>query len=190
MLENFLVRKNVKTGAKLSVKAAVSLFVMALAAALPQLVHLVAGASGGMTWLPMYAPVLLGGCVLGFKWGLAVGVLSPLVSFGITSALGDPMPAAARLPFMMAELAVFAAVAGAFSKAIDKSAWAAFPAVLLAAVTGRAFFIALVAVFESVSSLTVAAVWQQVQQGFIGLILQAVAVPVVVIALRAAMHRE
>ena len=61
---------------------------------------------------------------------------------------------------------------------------------LLAAVTGRAFFIALVAVFESVSSLTIAAVWQQVQQGFIGLILQAVAVPAVVIALRAAMHRE
>ena len=56
--------------------------------------------------------------------------------------------------------------------------------------TGRAFFIALVAVFESVSSLTVAAVWQQVQQGFIGLILQAVTVPAVVMALRAAMHRE
>jgi hypothetical protein len=60
----------------------------------------------------MYLPVLLGGCLLGWRWALAVGVLSPVVSFLITSLAGAPMPALPRLPFMMAELAVFALVSG------------------------------------------------------------------------------
>lgn len=64
-------------------------------------------------------------------------MLSPVVSFLITSAFGNPMPALARLPFMVAELAVFAAVSGMFSEKIVKNAWLAFPAVLLAQVAGR-----------------------------------------------------
>ena len=185
MLENFLVRKNVKTGAKLSVKAAVSLFVMALAAALPQLVHLIAGAPGGVQWLPMYLPVLLGGCLLGWKWGLGVGVLSPLVSFAFTSLAGNAMPAASRLPYMMAELAVFAAVSGLFSGKIAANGWMAFPAVLLAQVSGRVFFLALAAIFQGISSLSAQVVWSQIQAGLLGLVVQAVLVPLIVMGLRA-----
>lgn len=190
MLENFLVRKNAKTSVRITVKGATAVAVIALAVILPQIVHLAAGASGGMTWLPMYAPVLLGGAILGRKWGLGVGLLAPLVSFGITSAFGDPMPALTRLPYMMVELAVFAAVSGAFSKLVDKNAWAAFPAVLIAAVSGRAVFMAITAIFASVSPLQPAAVWAQIQSGFIGLILQAVLVPLVIIGIRALLHRE
>ena len=115
LIETVLERKRVKTGVRLTVKAAVAAFVIALAVALPQIVHLTAGASGGVRWLPMYAPILLGGCLLGVKWGLGAGIAAPIVSFAITSALGSAMPAAARLPYMIAELAVFAAVSGAFS---------------------------------------------------------------------------
>lgn len=132
----------------------------------------------------MYLPVLIGGCLLGARWGLAVGVMSPLVSFLITSAAGSAMPAAARLPFMMAELAVFAAVSGLFSKKIAANGLWAFPAVISAQVAGRAAFMGLVALTQSVTPFTPAMIWGQIQTGFIGLAVQAVLVPGGVILLR------
>lgn len=190
MIESVLVKHNAKIGTKITVKSLISVGVVALAVLLPQLVHLVAGASGGVQWLPMYLPVLLGGCLLGWKWGLGVGILSPLVSFAITSLTGNAMPAASRLPYMMAELAVFAAVSGLFSKKIAENGWMAFPAVLLAQVSGRAVFLALAAIFQGVSALSAAAVWSQIQAGLLGMVLQAVLVPFIAMGLRALFLRD
>ena len=190
MIESVLSRHDAKISTKITVKSLISVGVVALAVLLPQLVHLVAGASGGVQWLPMYLPVLLGGCLLGWKWGLGVGVLSPLVSFAITSLMGNAMPAASRLPYMMAELAVFAAVSGLFSKKIAGNGWMAFPAVLLAQVSGRAVFLALAAIFQGVSALSAAAVWSQIQTGLLGMVLQAVLVPFIVMGLRALLLRD
>ena len=190
MLENYLVRKNVSIRLKITVKSLVSLGVVALAVLLPQLVHLIAGQAGGVQGLPMYLPVLLGGCLLGWAWGLGVGVLSPLVSFAVTSAWGDPMPALARLPFMMAELAVFALVSGLFSKKIAENGWMAFPAVLLAAVSGRAFFLLLAVIFQGVAPFTPALIFSQIREGLLALVLQAVIVPFIVMGIRALMQRE
>ena len=167
MLENILVSKNVSARARITAKTFIAAALIALAVALPQIVHIAAGAAGGMTWLPMYLPVLLGGCLLGAGWGVGAALLAPVVSFLITSAAGNAMPAAERLPYMMAELAVFAAVSGAFSGLIVKNAWAAFPAVLLAQVSGRLTFLTVAAVFQSVSPLSAAAVWTQIQTGLI-----------------------
>lgn len=190
MIECVLSARNVKKSVKLTVKGGIAIALIALAVGLPQIVHIAAGPAGGMKWLPMYLPVLLGGCLLGVWWGLGIGLLSPLVSFGITSAFGNAMPAAARLPFMMAELAVFAVVSGLFSSKIAKNKWLAFPAVLLAQVSGRAVFIALVAIFQSVIPFGVADIWAQVQTGFIGLIAQALIVPLFVVALAAKTLKE
>ena len=190
MIESVLAKHNAKLGTKITVKSLISVGVVALAVLLPQLVHLIAGASGGVQWLPMYLPVLLGGCLLGWKWGLGVGVLSPLVSFAITSLTGNAMPAASRLPYMMAELAVFAAVSGLFSKKIAENGWMAFPAVLLAQVSGRAGFLALAAIFQGVSALSAAAVWSQIQAGLLGMVLQAVLVPFIAMGLRALLLRD
>lgn len=180
MIEQALSRKQMSLAAKLSVKGAVSLAVVALAVVLPMVVHLVAGPSGGATWLPMYLPVLLGGCLLGWAWGLGIGIASPLVSFAITSALGNAMPAAARLPFMVVELAVFAAVAGAFSPMTAKRSATAFAAVPLAQICGRAAFLLMALVLQS--NLTVQVAWSQIVSGLWGLALQAVVVPLLVMA--------
>lgn len=188
MIDNVLSGK--KTSVKLTVKSVISLGVVALAVLLPQLVHLAAGPAGGMTWLPMYLPVLLGGCLLGWRWGLGVGILSPLASFAVTSAMGSAMPAAARLPYMIAELAVFAAVSGLFSRKIAENGWMTFPAVLLASVSGRAFFLVLAAALSPVSSLDVATVWSQIQTGLVGLVLQAVVVPFAVMGINALLARS
>lgn len=185
MIESVLRKNHVAVGLKVTVKALLSAAVIALAVLLPQVVHMAAGPQGGVQWLPMYLPVLLGGCLLGWRWGLGVGILSPLVSFAVTSLTGSAMPVAARLPYMAAELAVFAAVSGLFSQKIAQNGWMAFPAVLLAQVSGRAVFLALAAIFQGVSSLSVAAVWGQIQAGLLGLLLQAVLVPLLVMGLRA-----
>ncbi len=184
MIENVLARKGLSLRLKITVKGLISAGMCALAVVLPQLFHLVAGAQSGVSWLPMYLPVLLGGCLLGWRWGLAVGVLSPVVSFLITSAFGNPMPIAARLPFMAAELAIFACVSGLFSKKIAKNGWFAFPAVLLAQLAGRSAFMISVLIFQSITPFTPAVIWGQIQAGLYGMILQVVAVPFVVMILR------
>ena len=189
MLENALTYHNLSSGKKIAVKTLISAGLIALAVILPQLVHLALGQPGGVQWLPMYLPVLIGGCLLGTKWGLAVGVLSPLVSFLITSAAGSAMPAAARLPFMMAELAVFAAVSGLFTKKIAANGLWAFLAVVSAQIAGRAAFMGLVALTQTITPFTPAMIWGQIQTGFAGLAVQAVIVPGIIILLRKLMIR-
>ncbi len=190
MLENLLLRRNASLRVRLTVKSAVSAGLILLALALPQVVHAVAGPQGGMLWLPMYLPVLLGGCLLGKRWGLGVGILAPVVSFLVTSLFGNPMPALARLPFMAAELAVFALISGAFADKIAENRWFAFPAVLLAQVCGRAVFLALAAIFGGLVDLSAAVVWSQIQSGLLGLLVQAVMVPFAVMGLGALLSRK
>lgn len=184
MMQAILTRAGVTHKTQITVKLLTSLTVVILAVALPQVVHLSVGAAGGVTWLPMYLPVLLGGCLLGARWGCAVGITSPIVSFLLTSLTGNAMPAAARLPFMAAELALMALVTGLFSDAIVRRAWLAFPAVLLSLLSGRAFFLLLVVIFRRVTPFTPAMIWGQVVTGLPGLIAQVVLVPLMVMGLR------
>lgn len=184
MFENALTQRKLSFGTKVTVKSLLSAGLIALAVVLPQLVHLALGQPGGVQLLPMYLPVLLGGCLLGARWGLAVGVLSPLVSFLITSAFGNPMPLAARLPFMMLELAVFALVSGLFTRKIAQNGLWAFPAVIAAQLAGRLVFLGAVALTQSFAPFTTPVIWGQILNGWLGLAIQAVLVPLMVIGLR------
>lgn len=190
MIENALRSRQVSFKLGITVKALISAGTVALAVLLPQLAHLALGEQAGMRFLPMYLPVLLGGCLLGWQWGLGIGLLSPLVSYLITSAAGAPMPALARMPFMMAELAVFAVICGVFSDKIAKNGLMAFPAVLLAQLGGRSVFLLSAAAFSGVSPLNAAMVWGQIQTGFAGLLIQAVLAPVIIIGLKAFMDKS
>ena len=180
MLENALTSRNLTVSARTAWKTAVSAGIIVLAVVLPQIVHLAMGQPGGAKWLPMYLPVLLGGLLLGTRWALPVGLISPLVSYLVTSALGSPMPAAERLPFMMVELAIFAAVSGLFSKKAAKNALWAVPAVIAAQIAGRAVFLGLVAVFQRYVSFNTAMIWSQLKAGYPGMLAQIVLVPVIV----------
>lgn len=190
MFKNALTLNNVSYKMKITYKAIVSAGLIALAVILPQIVHIALGQSGGVKWLPMYLPVLIGGCLLGAKWGLCVGILSPLASFIITSAMGDPMPMAAKLPFMMAELSIFAIISGLFTKRIAKNGLMAFPAVISAQIVGRAAFLGLVAVSQFDAPFTAKMIWNQIQEGIYGLIAQTIIVPLIIIALRKLMLKE
>lgn len=171
----------------ISVKATVVTILIALAVGLPQIFHIVGGATAGAIYMPMYAPALLAGCLLGWQWGLMVGALSPIVSFGFTSlALDAAMPALARLPYMTLEIAIFGLVAGLLSKRIYKNPVAAFPAVLAAEVAGRALY----AVYNLIAGDSFNAIWTSIKTSFTGLFLQAVIVPLVVIALAKLLVKE
>ncbi len=180
MLENALTSRNLTVSARTAWKTAVSAGIIVLAVVLPQIVHLAMGQPGGAKWLPMYLPVLLGGLLLGTRWALPVGLISPLVSYLVTSALGSPMPAAERLPFMIVELAIFAAVSGLFSKKAAKNALWAVPAVIAAQIAGRTVFLGLVAVFQRYVSFSTAMIWSQLKAGYPGMLAQIVLVPVIV----------
>ena len=184
MIDTILTRKGVAVKTKVTVKGLVSAGIVALAVVLPMLVHLAFGAEGGVKWLPMYLPVLIGGCILGVRWGLGVGIASPLASFAVTSLIGNPMPASARLPFMIAELAVLAAVSGLFSKKIVKSGLFAFPATILAFVLCRTVFVLLVLVFNSFTPFSPELIFAQIESGILAVVLQSVTVPFAVIGLK------
>ena len=190
MIENALVKNNVSFKTKVTVKALISAGIIALAVILPQLAHFTFGQSAGVMLLPMYLPVLLGGCLLGSTWAAGIGLLSPLVSFIITSAVSSPMPAAARLPFVMAELCIFAAVSGMFSKKIAENALFAFPAVLAAELCGRGFFLLSVALLSRFTPFTAAMIWGQIKAGLPGLLIQALIVPAAVIILNRILKKE
>lgn len=187
MLNHILLEKNTTAQKRITLHAVLSAGLVALAVILPQIVHLALGQPGGVQLLPMYLPVLIGGCLLGWRWALAVGVLSPICSFALTTLFGSPMPAAERLPFMIAELAVFGLVSGLFSKKIYENGLWAFPAVIAAQLVGRAVFLGLVAIFPPFST---GVIWQQIVKGWPGLAIQAVLVPVIIIALRAILVRD
>lgn len=184
MIDNVISKKQWSLGKKICVKTIISLTIILTAVGLPQLAHLTMGAQSGIKYLPMYLPVIIGGAIMGTAWGLGIGILAPVVSFLITSAISNPMPALARLPFMIAELGVFALVTGTFSKLVYKKPWTAFIAVLTAEIIGRSVFIGLIAIFAKYTPFSVPMIWVQIKTGFIGLALQALIAPLVIIGIR------
>ena len=190
MIESILVKREAKAKTKLTVKSLLSVGLVALATILPMLVHLAVGAQGGMVWLPMYLPVVIGGVLLGTLWGVGIAATSPLVSFIITSIVSSPMPALSRLPFMIVELVVFALVCGLFSKLIAKKVWVTPIAVVSSIVAGRLVFLALVAIFESVSSFSVSMVLSQIVAGWPGVIMLVALTTILTLILNKTLNRE
>ena len=190
MLESVLAKKEVATKKKITYKTIASVTRSAMAVILPQIVHLIAGQPGGVQWLPMYLPVLIGGCLLGSKWGVIVGILSPLTSFAITSAFGNAMPALPRLPFMVLELGVMAIVSGLFAKKIYENSLWAFVAVISAQIIGRVVFLGAVFALQKFVPFTVQMIWGQIITGLWGLGLQAILAPVIMIVMAKAMKKD
>lgn len=160
-----------------------TLAAVAAAVLLPQLFHAVgavsgAGAAVGAAFLPMHLPVLLAAWMAGPTVGLAAGVLSPLVSFGISG-----MPTAVLLPFMMLELGVYGFV---FGKLRDTKL-PVFVQLLLTQLAGRAARAAAVLAIVSLqenTKLTVASAYVFVLEGLFGILLQWALIPLATAQLR------
>ncbi len=168
---------------KVSFKFMVSFLLVSSSVLLPEIIHLALGASGGKQFLPMYLPVLLGGCLMGMRWGVCVAMVSPIVSFAFTSLIGlTPMPAEAMLPTMTIELVVFALAAGLWSKKIVENTYMVVPAVLTAQVVSRGLYV-LMAAFDG----NLMGGLMQVKTSFPGIALQWLIVPILVSVIKSRM---
>lgn len=172
---------------KITVKATISVLLVALAFVLPQLTHAIGGAQAGSQFMPMYLPALLAGMILGWQWGLGVGLLSPVVSFGFTTlAMGSAMPNLQRLPYMILEIGAYGVISGLFSRRVQKSPALAFPVVLSAQVAGRVIYL----VYNLIAGRSFASLWASIQTSMPGLYLQAILVPVIAIILCKVLKNE
>ena len=118
-------------------KLCLAALLLAVGIVLPQTLHLLGGRVSGSMLLPMHLPVFVAGMLLGGSYGLAIGIVTPALSFLITG-----MPSFARLPFMVAELAAYGLTSGLLSagsagKTGASKRWGVFATLVVSQVAGR-----------------------------------------------------
>ena len=144
----------------------------------------------------------IGFLIIGFPMavalGLFIGLLNMVPYLQIVGFIPTLLLAAVKAAntgenfwlIVISALAVFAVVSGLFSKKIYENGLWAFPAVILAQLSGRAVFLGLVAIFQSVAPFTVEMIWSQILTGWVGLAIQAVLVPLLIIGIRAILVKD
>jgi len=136
----------------------------------------------GPTFLPMHIFVLIAGLLFGWRAGLVVGLLTPLVSH-FTSGV----PVLNVLPQIVIELSAYGFIAGILRQKHNlRTIWS----LLGANVGGRiALLLALLVIYliagESYSPLGLeanpfAALWSVVKQGWPGILTQLISIPIIV----------
>lgn len=136
----------------------------------------------GAMLCPMHIPVLLCGFICGWPWGLAVGLVAPLLR---SATLGMPpmFPTALCMAF---ELAAYGAIAGLMYKVLPKKKLFLYVSLLVSMIAGRlvwgaAMFVCLGLTGGSFGFSAFLA--GAVTNALPGIILQLVLVPVIVMVL-------
>lgn len=87
----------------------------------------------GSMLCPMHLPALLCGFMCGWPWGLAVGLISPLLR-SVIFGMPPMFPTAVSMAF---EMAVYGAAAGILYRVLPKKSWSIYVTLLTAMVAGR-----------------------------------------------------
>ena len=178
MLDTILISRGIQDNKKrFGIKTIVACFCVVLAVVLPMIFHVFFAKNSGVKFLPMYMPVMLSGLLLGPYFSAVVALLSPLASYFLTSVLSSPMPSLERLPFMMFELLLFALICSLFSKKISKSWYYSYLAILCSFIISRSLFLFLVFLCRSFSSLSPSVIYSQILQGWPGLLISIIVLP-------------
>ena len=82
---------------------------------------------------PMHIPVLLCGFVCGWQWGMAVGLVAPLLR---SALFGMPAlyPAAVAMTF---ELAAYGALSGLLYRLLPRKPWSVYVSLIVSMIGGR-----------------------------------------------------
>ena len=139
----------------------------------------------GSRLLPMHIPVLVSGFVLGWPYGLVIGLTTPLLR-SVLFGMPPMMPTAVAMSF---ELAAYGAITGLLYKLLPKREIFTLTTLLIAMVGGRIVWGSASYFIFGLSGRTFT--WQLfVANGFInaipGMVLQVMIIPVLIIALRRA----
>lgn len=150
---------------------AFSIVFTALAVLAPLAAHYFGAAEAGRMFLPMHIFVLVAGLALGWRAGLAVGILTPLISHSIFG-----LPPLMVLPFILVELAGYGLFCGLLRKNFKLNIWWAL---LGAMVFGRAivWFAILAAPTKLIAGQYILGA---VLDGWRGILLQLILVPAAV----------
>ncbi len=135
----------------------------------------------GATYLPMHVFVLISGLAFGWQAGLIVGLLTPLASYAISG-----MPVPWILPQLVVELSAYGLLAGTLRQKFSlRVIWS----LLGALIGGRLALLVAVLVIYLVSGQIHSplgletnpffAVWSAIKQGWPGILMQLVLIPVV-----------
>lgn len=138
----------------------------------------------GNKLLPMHIPVLICGFVCGWKYGMLVGFITPLLRCALFS-----MPAPTNAICMAFELATYGAVSGFLYGKLNGSKLRTYISLLGAMVSGRLVWGAVSIVIYRISQS--AFTWQMFLGGALlnaipGIILQLVLIPIIILALEKA----
>ena len=163
---------------------------LALSLVLLQLFHLAGATPAGAVFLPMHIPVLLGGLILGPAFGLGIGAFAPILSFAVTG-----MPMAARLPFMIIELAAYGFIGGLFYQTFKlyKKWIGVYAALIGAMIIGRLAYGLSIVVAGSLfglANMRLQAVITATMTGAIGIVIQLIIIPPIVLALKKGGHLD
>jgi hypothetical protein len=152
---------------------------IALGLILPQFFHIF-GENSGTVFSPMHIPVFIAGFTLSLPYAAAVGILIPVLSTIFTTM----PPLFPVLPFMIFELATYAVITNVLYR---KARWNVYVSLVSAMVAGRIVSAAVVWVLASFFAAQlpnpVAFVTGGVTQGIIGIILQLVIIPPIIMLL-------
>jgi len=155
---------------------------LALGVVLPIAFHSVANA--GSIFLPMHIPVLLCGIICGWPYGLACGVLTPILSSLLTG-----MPPMAYVPSMVCELAMYGFASGLIKQLVKtgKPLLDIYIALISAMLLGRITFGVLNALIFRAGAYSFP-VWMTAAfvTALPGIIIQIIIIPILVLALQKA----
>jgi len=153
---------------------------IAIGVALPQAFHAIPNA--GSIFLPMHIGVLLSGFAVGPIYGLACGILTPLLSHLIFG-----MPPAPVLPGMLCELACYGFMTGLLNKVIkhENSLIKNYIVLILSMLTGRVLYGILNALIFRAGSYSFAAwISAALTTALPGIAIQLILIPILVDRLR------
>lgn len=162
-------------------KLVISALCMALAYVLPFLTGQIPEI--GKMLLPMHIPVLLCGFICGWKWGLYVGFITPIIR-SLTQPAPVPYPDALCMAF---ELAVYGAVAGLLYKLLPKKKINIYTSLLGAMVLGRIVYGIAMTICLGLSGKAYAFsafIASALTRAIPGIVIQIIFVPVLVMAIK------
>ena len=87
----------------------------------------------GAMLCPMHIPALLCGFMCGWPWGLAVGLIAPLMR-SVIFGMPNMFPTAVAMAF---ELAVYGGMAGLLRRLMPKKKWTLYAVLLISMISGR-----------------------------------------------------
>lgn len=167
------MKNNIKTLTLSAMFLAVALTLPFLTGQIPEI---------GAMLCPMHLPVLLCGFFCGAPWGLAVGLIAPLLR-SMLFGMPPMFPTGLAMAF---ELAAYGAISGLLYARLPKTKWSVYTALVTAMVVGRLVWgaVRFLMVGLDITAFGLQAFWAGAVTGAIpGILLQLVLIPILVLAL-------